>query len=249
VAPIVEIPEPFKGRVSGAFAGGAAWLDSLPSLIAQCEARWKIKAGAPFALSFNYVAPALTAGGEPVVLKLGVPDPGMAAEIRALQAYAGTAAVRLLDSDEGHGMMLLERIEPGHTLASLADDERATYAAAQVMRDLWTPLPPDTSFPTAVEWAGGLTKLRLRFDGGTGPFPARLVDQAGDYFATCCLHRSHPGCSTATCITSIFWPLAGGPGSLSIQKVWRVKRHMRSERCCATPIHACIRIPRYRGGG
>ncbi len=182
MAPIVEIPDPFRKRVSGAFADGTAWLASLPCLIAECEARWKIKAGAPFVLSFNYVAPAVAADGQSVVLKLGVPNPELTGEIRALRSYAGTAAVRLLDSDEDRGMMLLEHIEPGDTLASLADDERATRAAAQVMRDLWKPLPPDTRFPTAVECAGGLAKLRMRFNGGTGPLPARLVDQAEGLF-------------------------------------------------------------------
>jgi streptomycin 6-kinase len=87
-----------------------------------------------------------------------------------------------LDSDEDRGMMLLERIEPGYTLASLADDERATRAAAQVMRDLWKPLPPDTHFPTATEWAGGLATLRKRFNGGTGPLSADLVEQAEALF-------------------------------------------------------------------
>jgi streptomycin 6-kinase len=79
-------------------------------------------------------------------------------------------------------MLLLERIEPGHTLASLADDEEATRAAAQVMCDLWKPLPPDSRFPTAAEWAGGFARLRMKFNGGTGPLPARLVDHAEGLF-------------------------------------------------------------------
>lgn len=182
MALIHEIPEPFRRRVAGAFASGAVWLDSLPGLIAECEARWKLKAGAPYALSFNYVAPAQTTEGQSVVLKLGVPNPDLAREVRALQSYAGTAAVRLLDSDEDRGVMLLERIEPGHTLASLADDEQATRAAAQVMRDLWKPLPLDVRFPTATECAGDLAKLRKRFDGGTGPLPADLVGLAEGLF-------------------------------------------------------------------
>jgi len=182
VTALCEIPEPFKRRVAAASANGAAWLDALPCLIAECEARWKIKVEAPFKLSFNYVAPALTTKGQAVVLKLGVPGPELSSEIQALRLYAGEAAARLLDSDEDHGTMLLERIEPGDTLASLGDDERATRAAAQVMRELWKPLPPDTRFPTAVEWAGGLAKLRIRFNGGTGPLPARLVDQAEGLF-------------------------------------------------------------------
>lgn len=182
MAPSTELPEAFKRRVASAFADGAVWLDSLPSLIAECEARWKIKVGIPYVLSFNYVAPAQTLEGQSVVLKLGVPNPELARQIRALDLYAGTAAVRLLDSDEDRGMMLLERIEPGDTLASLADDEQATRAAAHVMRDLWKPLPPDTCFPVAAEWAGELAKLREKFNGGTGPLPADLVDLAEGLF-------------------------------------------------------------------
>jgi streptomycin 6-kinase len=166
----------------GAFAGGADWLDSLPSLVAECEARWKIEAGAPFALSLNYVAPAVTTGGQAVVLKLGVPNPEFTGEIRALRSYAGTAEVRLLDSDEDRGMMLLERIEPGDTLASLADDELATRTAAEVMRELWRPLPRNSIFPTASQWAAGLSELPKTFNGGTGRFPAGSVYQAESLF-------------------------------------------------------------------
>lgn len=182
MAPIGELPEPFKRNIKGAFTNVNAWVNSLPDLVAECEARWNVTAGAPFALSFNYVAPAVTAGGQAVVLKLGVPNPDLGAEIQALEAYAGVGAVRLLDSDSDRGMMLLERIEPGYTLASLGDDELAARSAAQVMRDLWRPLAPDKRFPSAAEWADGLTKLRARFSGGTGPFPSQLVDQAESLF-------------------------------------------------------------------
>jgi streptomycin 6-kinase len=178
VGSIGELPEPFRRNVQGAFANGAAWLDSLPSLVRECEARWKIRVAAPYSLSFNYVAPALTTGGQPVVLKLGVPNPGLSLEIQALQEFAGGAAVRLLDSDPDRGIILLERSEPGHTLASLGDDEQATRAAAEVMRELWRPLPRHTTFPTTSQRAAGLSALRETFSGGTGPFPAALVEQA-----------------------------------------------------------------------
>ena len=50
------------------------------------------------------------------------------------------------------------------------------------MRELWRPLPPDSQFPTASQWAAGLSDLRKTFEGGTGPFPARLVEQAESLF-------------------------------------------------------------------
>ena len=58
------------------------------------------------------------------------------------------------------------------------DDQRATSIAVQVMRQLWRPAPFEHSFPTVEKWAAGLKRLRLRFDGGTGPLPAHLVEES-----------------------------------------------------------------------
>ena len=183
-----ELPESFRRRVTGAFPEGAAWLDSLPARIAECEQRWKIQASAPFELSYSYVAAARTAGGEEVVLKLGVPNRELRSEIAALQLYGGGAAVRLLDSDAERGLLLLERLSPGEKLASLHDDEQATRIAAGLMRELWRPLPANHSLPTTADWAAGLRRLRPKFGGGTGPFPARLVEMAESLFGE--LHQS-----------------------------------------------------------
>jgi hypothetical protein len=57
-------------------------------------------------------------------------------------------------------------------------DAQATSAAAQVMRALHQAPEAHSSFPTVVDWARGLDRLRAAFDGGTGPFPARLVERA-----------------------------------------------------------------------
>jgi streptomycin 6-kinase len=45
------------------------------------------------------------------------------------------------------------------------------------------PAPPIHAIPTIVEWASGLSTLRRRFDGGTGPLPVTLVDRAEALFA------------------------------------------------------------------
>ena len=177
-----ELPDLFKRNVLGAFGNGAAWLESLPRLIAECEDRWQIVVGSPLDLSYSYVAPAVTANGQEIVLKIGVPNPELSSEIRALQSYAGGAAVRLLDFDEGRGFLLMERLTPGQMLSSLADDEQATRTAAQVMRELWRPLPSNSLFPAAGKWAEGLGRLRQRFNGGTGPFQPRLVEMAESLF-------------------------------------------------------------------
>jgi streptomycin 6-kinase len=180
----MEWPHPFKQNVVGAFSKGGAWLQSLPGLLRECENRWKIALGPPFELSFNYVAPAVDAAGNSVVLKAGVPSSKLTSEIQALRLYDGDGAVRLLDFDMEKGVLLMERLVPGHSLSSLSDstNEEATRIAARVMRRLWRPLPADHSFATVEQWASGLRTLRRRFDGGTGPFPNRLVERAEHLF-------------------------------------------------------------------
>lgn len=177
-----DLPQEFERTVRAAFPEGAAWLRSLPSLIAECERRWQVSVDAePFDLSYNFVAPAVTHQGRDVVVKIGVPCPELRNEITALSLYRGGAAVELLDADPEHGMLLLERVQPAATLTTV-DDECATRIAAGVMRDLWRPLPPAHEFPTAADWASGLRRLRLRFDGDVGPFDRSLVARAESLF-------------------------------------------------------------------
>jgi streptomycin 6-kinase len=158
---------------------GVAWLANLPKLIAECEQRWSLTVQPTLPeLSYNFVTPAVRADGTPVMLKLGVPNPELITEIEALRLYDGRGICRLLDADAEQGTLLLERLQPGRMLSELDDDEQATAIAAQVMRQLWRPVPADHPFPTTARWAKGLERLRNEFDGGTGPFPAHLVEQA-----------------------------------------------------------------------
>jgi streptomycin 6-kinase len=180
----MDLPDSFVRTLSEAFgAKGVAWLKRLPALVAECERRYALTILPPFALSYNYVAPAVRADGADVALKLGVPNPELLTEIVALRHYGGRGIVQLLDADEEQGILLLERLKPGTTLLSLADDEEATAIAAQVMGRLWRPPPAGHSFPSVARWAAGMARLRHEFDGGSGPFPARLVALAEALFA------------------------------------------------------------------
>lgn len=179
------LTEPFRRQISATFApDGAAWLEALPDLLRWSAGRWGLTLGPAFGgLSFNYVAAAHLADGSPAVLKLGVPRAELGTEIDALRLYAGRGACRLLDADEARGALLLERLEPGETLATLDDDEAATAIAAGVMAGLWHDPPAGHRFPRVEDWAADLAELRPQFAGGTGPFPARLVERAEGLFA------------------------------------------------------------------
>ena len=167
---------------------GRTWLDALPALAAEYEERWQIRLLPPFALSYNYVTPVLRADGSRAVLKLGVPNPLLRNEIAALQWYGGSYSVEVLEADPERGVFLMEYLSPGDILADLGDDDQETIIAAEVMRGLWRPLPPQHSFPSTQDWADGLKELRPRFEGGCGPFSPHLVDAAERLFAE--LHAS-----------------------------------------------------------
>jgi streptomycin 6-kinase len=172
---------------------GCAWLARFPALVNEYEARWRISVGPPLRhLSYNYVAPATLTDGEEAILKLGVPNRELTAEIEALRRYDGRGAVRLLAGDAAGGALLLERLRPGTPLYDLHDEDRVTAIAAGVMRRLWRPLPPDHTFPTVADWAAGFGRLRARFDGGSGPFPSSLVARAESLFANLLASSDEP---------------------------------------------------------
>jgi streptomycin 6-kinase len=170
--------------------------ERLPTLLADCASRWALTVLPPFPnLSFNYVAPVLRADGTEAVLKLGLPHKELLMEIEALRVYDGRGSVRLLEADPEQGALLLERLRPGVTLTTLADeahDAQATSLAADVMRGLWRPVPVQHEFPHVSDWAKGLQRLRAHFEGGVGPFSRALVEQAETLFVELLASSAEP---------------------------------------------------------
>lgn len=183
---------------------GEAWLDTLPDLIDEASRRWDLTdIQAVPNLSYNYVAfskknlnreaaksakknfketsqtSSLSSEKNEVVLKLGVPNRELTSEIAALRLYNGRGACRLLDADPEKGMVLLERLQPGGMLSELEDDEQATHIAADVMSQLWRPVPQKAeNFIRLKDWFDGFKRLRRRFNGKTGQLPKGLVETA-----------------------------------------------------------------------
>ncbi len=174
------VPREFSNRIAATFgAEGERWLSALPSLLENLSIQWSLTLESPYDdISYNYVAPASRGDGECVVLKVGVPNPELQAEISALRIFDGKGSVRILESNLGLGAFLLERLDPGEAVVHLDDDEQATSAASQVILELTSSSPENEEFPTIADWADGLDRLRARFEGGTGPIPVRLVETA-----------------------------------------------------------------------
>ena len=190
----MNLPLEFISNIQNTFReDGHAFLKALPDLIAEASARWGLMDVQPAPmLSYNFVAFA-NQGDDKIVLKMGVPNREMRSEMAALRLFNGEGACRLLDYDEERCWMLLEKLNPGVTLATMEDDEEATLIAAEVMKRIWRSLDTFTfnqqedKFIRLNDWFDGLKRLRKMFNGGTGPLDEKLVDRAEssarDFFA------------------------------------------------------------------
>ncbi len=164
---------------------GREWLERLPETISACADKWSLDILPPFEeLSYNYVTPATTEDGLPVVLKAGVPSNELTDEIEALRVFDGNGISRLLKADTDLGVMLLERLQPGIFLSDMDDDEEVTRCALSVMQRLCTPAPVDHNFKLVSEWTShSFSEVRANFGGGYGPLPRDLIDIAQNHFA------------------------------------------------------------------
>ncbi|MFD2443613.1 aminoglycoside phosphotransferase family protein [Bacillus sp. CGMCC 1.16607] len=163
---------------------GEEWLNQLDQLISYCEQRWSIHVQNPFDLSFNFVAPAIQCDGTEIVLKLSIPSDDYYHELEALKYFNQHQRnfVQLLDFDKERGIILLERLQPGEMLASLAEDEEATRIAAKVMKKLWTPVPEGSNFPTTRDREDHLLDMIKTNPYGIGPVSMSLLEEASEIF-------------------------------------------------------------------
>lgn len=98
--------------------------------------RWGVTVGDRLSGGFRSdVYAGSTVAGTEVVVKLPATAAEAAAEVAALTAWASTgAAVQLLDVDDDHHVLLLERVRPGTPLPQTGDVETARVAADLLAR-------------------------------------------------------------------------------------------------------------------
>ena len=183
----INLSHQFIDTIRGTFGeSGNVWLTQLPELIHYVEQQYDLTIAQPVPnLSFNFVAPAISTNGQELMVKLGVPNKELSSEIASLELCGGRGTVNLIDADAERGILIQERLRPGHSLVPTfpEDDEMATQVTAEVMQKFWQPVPQENPFPTVYDWSFGLKKLRQMFDGGVGPFPQDLVDEAENLYA------------------------------------------------------------------
>ena len=190
-----EIPPILESRLTTIYGDVARhWLQALPATLERFRQEWDIVEIEPYFpyIGFAWVAPCVLRDGTNAVLKLAIPDKEFANEIVAMRLYAGNGAARLLAADETVTALLLERLEPGTTLAELEDDEAATDIAAHTFKRLFRPLPEGHTFPTVERWGAAFQRVRERFGGGCGNFPAELFEPADRIYTELAASQAEP---------------------------------------------------------
>jgi streptomycin 6-kinase len=173
-------------RRHAAVAGAEAWLDELPAVVGHLEQRWNITVGGSFpGATEAYVAEAVTADGQEVVVKVLLPSNPNAArhEITALRLADGEGCAALLRDDPELGALLLERLGPPLFKLGLPVRQRLEILCGTVTR-MWR-AAPDCGLPTGA----GRARQRGAFIAKTWemlgrPCSGQAIDHALD-----CAHR------------------------------------------------------------
>ena len=153
------IPDTFaRATIAREGERGAAWLATLPALVADLMERWQCEPdGAVTHGGVGLIVPVRQdqrdgRAAAAAVIKVSFPHPGNVAEPDAFEAWDGHGAVRLYARADEHFAMLLERAH-SDTLAEVADNDEIALVAGRLSRRLAIPAPP--GLPRLSHRAGG----------------------------------------------------------------------------------------------
>lgn len=164
--------------------GKREWVASLPQIVDELADRWSLQVGLPFQPggSASWVAPARTAAGARVVLKVGWRHDEALHEADGLRTWDGAGAVRLLDACtfDRTSALVLEACVPGTPLCDRAEFEQDVVVADLLSR-LWITPPAGHPFRALQSMCDGWAdEFQARQDAGDGgPDPDPGVVRAG----------------------------------------------------------------------
>ncbi|WP_433662081.1 aminoglycoside phosphotransferase family protein [Nocardia sp. CA-128927] len=175
------VPESFAERLARNEGETArAWLATLPALAEEYIRRWQLRVDGPVMHGCaGLVLPATRADGTSVVLKLSIVTPETRDEPLVLATWNGAGAVRLLDSDAEHGVLLLERLDSTRSLLTEPIDD-AVRIATGLLRRLAIPAPPGLGRDLRDEAERHAAELPADWQRLGAPFPRKLLDAAVD---------------------------------------------------------------------
>ena len=174
---MIAIPESL--RWWRATTEGAAWLDRLPAAVTELADRWALAIGEPFdGGNVSLVLRVARDNGTPAVLKVNFPERESRHEPDALACWNGVGAARLLERADDVSALLVELLQPGTQLWSIADEDDANWIAASVLQMLRHDIGAGEPFSRLVDeaerWA---LEIPAQWEGLGRPFEHSLVDE------------------------------------------------------------------------
>jgi streptomycin 6-kinase len=156
---------------------GREWIASLPQLIEKLREEWGLDIDDTRLLhGHNSVVQPVRRGGVQCMLKLTWPHQRTELEARALRAWDGNGAIRLLDARPELGALLLERRDATRSLESV-DLLDAAEIAGGLLRRLAIPAPE--GFPKLTDLAQEIAdSLPARQEALRNPIAADWLDSA-----------------------------------------------------------------------
>ncbi len=202
---MINVPESFaleRARAGG--ADGVRWVAELPKLVERLVERWDLELMQSEPLHGSHALVALCyRGSEPCALKVNWDKKASATEARALAAWNGNGAVRLLEASPDDGAVLLERLDQSRTLKSI-DLPEAAAVIGQLIRKLAIDAPGD--FAYSEPWADLGPHLLRQQEGLGNPLPQAWVDMASRVHAGELIRpREVRRCFTRTFIRATFY--------------------------------------------
>ena len=174
----IVVPPVFaEYRIADSGAAGQRWVEALPRLVQRLCADWglEVEGGQLLHGYLGLVVP-VRRGRERYMLKVSSAEDTTAVEARALRAWGGRGAVRLLAARVEDGALLLERLDARRSLRDL-DLLDAAEAAGALLRRLSVPAP--SGFPAlrdvATRIAQSLPARQVRLG---HPVPPEWLDAA-----------------------------------------------------------------------
>jgi streptomycin 6-kinase len=167
--------------------GRDTWLQGLPAEIESIAERWALTLGRPFEPGGQtaWVAPARSVEFGEVVLKVSWRHMEAEDEATGLQAWDGHGAIRVLADErltQTTNALLLERCDPGTTLAERPEDEQDVVIAGLLTR-LWRQPADTTAFRPLQSmcdyWADSFER---KVADGRGQAEPGLARQGADLF-------------------------------------------------------------------
>jgi len=178
--PRPALPDVVRRRAIAEGQPGLDWLASLDAVLARLQRDWEISIGPALpGGTAAFVAQATTAGGEPVILKLGTPASAAGRhEAQVLAHAAGKGYVQLLRHDPVSQAMLLQPL--GDSLDTLAlPYQRQVDIMCATLIEAWMPVPEDFAGITGADKANDLAQAILRLWSAAGqPCSQAVIDMA-----------------------------------------------------------------------